>query len=325
MVFGMLKASVIVPVHNGEKTIADCLHSILSQCTAFPFEVIVVNDGSTDKTAEIAKEFGKTRLISQKQQGPAVARNNGAKEADGNVIVFIDSDCVAAANWLQEMVSPLHSMEIAGVQGRYKSKQKQLIARLIQLEIEQRHDKMAEQQFIDFMGSYSAAYRKSVFQEMHGFDASFPMASGEDTDLSFRINKKGHKLLFNPKAIVFHTHPTSLHRYLKVKFYRAFWRVKVYGKHKGKIAKDSYTSQAIKAQILIVLFLFLSIIAAIFSPIALYAAGLALLLLFLSGLPFAAWAFKKDKAVGLIAPFVSVIRAIVLATGLALGILNELK
>ncbi|MDP2973976.1 MAG: glycosyltransferase, partial [Candidatus Diapherotrites archaeon] len=319
-----INASVIVPVHNGEKTIAECLQSILNQKNDFPFEVIVVNDGSTDNTAAIAKQFKKARLISQKRQGPAVARNNGASEADGNVIVFIDSDCVAAQNWLQEMVSPLHSMEIAGVQGRYKSKQKQLIARLIQLEIEQRHDKMAEQQFIDFMGSYSAAYRKSVFQEMHGFDTSFPMASGEDTDLSFRINKMGHKLFFNPKAVVFHTHPTSLHRYLKVKFYRAFWRAKVYGKHKGKIAKDSYTSQAIKAQILIVLFLFLSIIAAIFLPIATYAAGILALLLFLSGLPFAFWALKRDKAVGLIAPFVSVIRAIVFAAGLALGTINEL-
>ncbi len=320
-----MKASVIIPVHNGEKTIADCLRSILSQKTNFPFEVIVVNDGSTDNTAAIAKQFKKTRLVSQKRQGPAVARNNGARIAEGNVIVFVDSDCVAAADWLQEMVSPLQSTEIAGVQGRYKSKQRQLIARLVQLEIEQRHDKMAESKFIDFMGSYSAAYRKSVFREMQGFDTSFPMASGEDTDLSFRINKKGHKLFFNPKAIVFHTHPSSFGHYLRVKFYRAFWRVKVYGKHKGKIAKDSYTSQAIKGQIVLSFILFISLIAAIFSPIATYAAGMLALLLFLSGLPFAAWAFKRDKAVGLIAPFVSVIRAIVFAAGLALGTINGMK
>jgi glycosyltransferase involved in cell wall biosynthesis len=320
-----LSTSVIIPVHNGGKTIADCLHSILSQKTSFPFEVIVVNDGSTDRTAEIVQKFKKARLVSQKRQGPAVARNNGAAIAKGTVIVFVDSDCIATSGWLQEMVSPLGSREIAGVQGRYKSKQKELIARLVQLEIEQRHDKMAEQQFIDFMGSYSAAYRKSVFLEMHGFDTSFPMASGEDTDLSFRINKKDHKLFFNPKAVVFHTHPSSFGHYLRVKFYRAFWRVKVYAQHKGKIAKDSYTSQAIKGQIVLSFILFISLIAAVFYQTALYAAGFAILLLFLSGLPFAAWAFKRDKAVGLIAPFVSVIRAIVFAAGLALGILNQLK
>ncbi len=320
-----INASIVVPVHNGGKTIAACLESLLGQKTGYPYEIIVVNDGSTDNTAELVKRFKGVKLISQRQQGPAAARNNGARNAKNSVVVFVDSDCVAEENWLQEMLKPLEDESIAGVQGRYKSLQREFVARLIQLEIEQRHDKMAARKFIDFIGSFSASYRKSVFQEMNGFDTSFPTASGEDTDLSFRIARKGYKLFFNPRAVVVHRHPSSFYKYLKVKFYRAFWRVKVYGKHKGKIAGDSYTGQAVKAQIGLVFLLAVSLAAAVFVPIALYAAGLLALLLFLSGMPFAAWAFRRDKAVGLAAPFVIVARSVVFSAGLVLGIVNQLR
>ncbi|MBN2067701.1 MAG: glycosyltransferase [Candidatus Diapherotrites archaeon] len=320
-----ISASVVVPVHNGSKTIEACLKSILGQKTGYPYEVIVVDDGSTDSTAEIVNKFKSVKLVSQRQQGPAVARNNGAKNAKNSIVVFVDSDCIANSNWLQEMLKPLEKESIAGVQGRYKSLQKELVARLIQLEIEQRHDKMAERKFIDFMGSFSAAYRKRVFMEMKGFDTSFPMASGEDTDLSFRIAKKGYKLFFSPKAIVAHLHPTSFRKYLKVKFYRAFWRIKVYGKHREKVAKDSYTSQTVKVQIALVFLLALSLAAGIAIPLGFYAAALFAALLFLSGVPFAAWAFKRDKAVGTAAPFVIMARSIVFSAGLVLGTLNQLR
>lgn len=316
-----MKASVIIPAYNAEATIGKCLESMRQQ-EFRDFEVIVVDDGSTDKTPELVKSFPEAMLLRQNHAGPAVARNNGAEKAKGEIIVFTDSDCVADKNWLGEMIRPFQDAGVAGVQGMYRSRQKELVARLIQLEIEQRYEKMLKQKAIDFMGTYSAAYRKSVFLEMKGFDTSFPIASGEDTDLSFRISKAGYKMVFNPKAIIFHTHPTSLKKYLKVKYYRAFWRTRVYKKHSAKMFKDSYTSQMVKAQVglfYLMVFAFIAWLAGI--TIIFFAAFLVGI--FVSSLPFALWAGKRDLTAGVISPFVILARTIVFSIGLLLGTIRQ--
>ena len=315
-------ASVIVPAFNAEKTIGKCLESLEKQGFR-GYEIIVVDDGSRDSTLEIIGRHGRARLLKQSHAGPAVARNNGAKNAKGEIVVFTDSDCVAESTWLEEMLKPFADKRVAGVQGRYKCGQKELVARLIHLEIEQRYEKMEKQEFVDFIGSYSAAYRASVFEELKGFDTSFPMASGEDTDFSFRVHKAGHKMVFNPNAIVWHTHPTKLWKYLKVKFFRAFWRTKVYKSHKGKILKDSYTSQTIKLQLLLFYLAMASLALLAFGINGLLYSGTLLALLFISGLPFAFWAARRDLAVGIVSPFVIVVRTFFFGTGLALGTIKQ--
>ncbi|MFA4855195.1 MAG: glycosyltransferase family A protein [archaeon] len=315
-------ASIVVPAFNAEKTIGKCLES-LSRQSFKGYETIVVDDGSRDKTGEIAESFRGTRVLTEKNAGPAVARNNGAKSAKGEIVVFTDSDCIAEPNWLEEMLKPFADKMVAGVQGRYKCRQKELVARLIQLEIEQRYEKMRRQKSIDFIGSYSAAYRKSIFEKLKGFDTSYPMASGEDTDFSFRVHEAGHQMIFNPNAIVYHTHPTSLWKYLKVKYYRAFWRTKVYKRHRGKMVKDSYTSQMVKVQAMLFYLLFPAAVAAIVWPGLAFLLGLNALLLFLTALPFAVWAFSKDKAVAIVSPFVILLRTAMFAFGLAAGIARE--
>ncbi len=317
-----LKASVIIPAFNAEKTIGKCLESMEKQSFS-NFEIIIVDDGSMDRTGKIAKKFSKARIVKQENAGPAVARNRGAKESKGEIIVFTDSDCIAEKNWLTEMTEPFCDKEIAGVQGRYKCRQKELIARLIQLEIEKRYAKMVKHKFIDFIGTYSAAYRRSVFERLKGFDTSFPIASGEDTDFSFRVSRAGYKMVFNQKAIIFHTHPTSFWKYLKIKFFRAFWRTKVYKRHKGKMVKDSYTSQLIKVQTGLFYLLFPVAIVAIVWPELAFLFTLNALLLFLTGFPFAFWAFSKDKTVAVISPFVILLRTAMFAGGLATGIARE--
>ncbi len=319
-----MKASVVIAAYNAEKTIGACLKSIVSQKPGFDFEIVVVDDGSKDGTVKIAKSFPKTRVMEQSHAGPAVGRNRGAKSAKGEIVVFTDSDCVLGQNWLREMVKPFEASNIAGVQGTYRTRQRKPIARLVQLEIEKNHEKMAKEQSIDIMATYSAAYKRSIFLELHGFDTSFPIASGEDTDFSFRVNEAGHKMVFNPRAIVFHRHPSSLKQYLRVKFFRAYWRTKVYKRHKAKMAKDSYTSQMVKLQT--VLF-YLLVLAGLGSPFSVFSsaafAGIFAALV-LTTVPFAAWAWKKDKMVTLMFPFVGLLRTVVFGFGLAAGTLREL-
>lgn len=317
-----LKASVVVPAFNAEKTIGKCLEALERQGFR-GYEVIVVDDGSRDNTGEVAKQFPKARVVREENAGPAVARNNGAKNAKGEIVVFTDSDCIAEPNWLEEMLKPFADKRVAGVQGRYKSGRRGLIARIIQLEIEKSYAKMGKQDSIDFIATYSAAYRKIVFEKLGGFDTSFPMASGEDTDFSFRVHESGQKMVFNPNAIVHHAHPTSLWKYLKTKFFRAFWRAKVYKKHRGKMVKDSYTSQSIKLQLLLFYLAIASLALFALGINGLLYSGICLALLFISGLPFALWAARNDLAVGIISPFIIFARTFFFGTGLALGTIKQ--
>jgi len=243
-------ASVVIPVYNGANIIEPCLRAISQQKFSKNYEIIVVDDGSNDETALLVKQFRNVRLIMQPNSGPAAARNNGVKQAKGEIIVFMDADCVAKREFLQEIVKPFKNGNIAGVQGSYKTRQKEIIARITQLEIEERYEKMKKRIYIDHIGSYAAAYRRNIFLGEAGFDTSFPKASGEDTEFSYRLSSKGHKLQFNPNAVVEHTHPSTLLQYLKVNFVRGFFRIGVYKKHTWKIVDDSYSSRLLKLQII---------------------------------------------------------------------------
>ncbi|MBT4191965.1 MAG: glycosyltransferase family 2 protein, partial [Candidatus Diapherotrites archaeon] len=103
-----MDASVIIPTYNAEKIIKPVINALLSQQTKKTFEIIVVDDGSSDETAQEVKKIKSKKLVylHQKNTGPAKARNAGAKCAKGKIILFIDSDCVAEKAWLTEMLKP---------------------------------------------------------------------------------------------------------------------------------------------------------------------------------------------------------------------------
>ncbi len=305
--------SIIVPAFNASKTIRQCIESILSQEFEEEFELIIVDDESNDNTREIARQYKNVALAEQKHSGPAVARNIGAKKARGEIIIFTDSDCIATENWLREMVAPFGDSNVAGVQGAYKTMQKELAARFGQIEIEERYEKLKSAKRLDWIGSYSAAYKKNVFLDFGGFDENFPMASGEDPDLSYRMSKKGLKLVFNPKAIVYHSHPESWKKYFRMKYFRAYWRVLLYKKHAEKAVNDSYTPQLLKLQIPLACAI---IASAFFGWTAFFA---AIFLFFLTAIPFVIFAFERDKKAALVAPFVFFLRALVFLAGLATG------
>lgn len=318
-----MKVSVIVPTFNANGRIANCIKSILSQ-KFDEFEVIVVNDGSTDSTAEIAKKSG-AKVFSKINQGPAIARNFGAQKAKGSILVFIDDDCITEKNWLSEMVLPFEDKNVVGVQGAYKSRQKELCARFIQMEIEDRYEKIKSAKNIDWIGSYSAAYRRDVFFSVQGYDSSFPTSSGEDPELSFKLQKAGNRLVFNPKAIVFHQHDTDFFKYFKKKFFRAYWRVLLYKRHSDKIISDSYTPQSLKAQIIL---FYLLLAAPVFSFFFLNSSILLLawieiamiFLISLLGISFTIKSLKKDFEVGMVSQFIIFARTASFGLGLIAGL-----
>jgi glycosyltransferase involved in cell wall biosynthesis len=319
----MTTATVIVPARNAADMIGECIKSLRAQTV--PVEIIIVDDGSDDGTAALAKKLG-AKVLRQQKKGPASARNLGAGAAKGEVLLFTDADCVPESGWVEMMLVPFSDRSIAGAQGAYKTRQKSWVARFAQLEIEDRYDRLSKREYIDFIGTYSAAYRKTVFMKAGGFDENFTAASGEDPELSFRVAGAGGKMVFTPRAIVYHRHPDSLAKYAKQKFGRALWRVPLYKKHMKKAAGESYTPQSLKVETGLFLMFAISLAAwpiwagrapPGFSP-EIFLGAIVLL-----SLPFAAKNFRKDKPAGLVTPFMVVVRSAVFSAGLLWGMLKR--
>lgn len=317
-----MKVSVIVPVHNNQESIKKCVEALLGQ--NYPnngYEVIVVDDGSDDGTAGVVKAYP-LKYIYQKNQGPAAARNRGAGEAKGDIILFTDSDCVPDGNWISEMVKPFKTHDVVAVKGAYKTNQRALTARFAQIEFEERFNMLKKAGSIDMVDTYSAGFRRDVFLEMKGFDTSFPVANNEDTELSYRMSRLGFRMVFNPNAIVYHlNHPDTIKRYARLKFWRGYWRMVVYKRFPDKMIKDTYTPQTLKLQILSLFFFFAVLPLIPFFPVV----GIFLLLLaslsfLVLSVPFTVLAFSKDPAVGLFTPFLLLVRAALIGIGVLWGI-----
>lgn len=107
-----IEVSAIIPTYNEETCIDECLQSICNQ-THHSYEVIVVDDGSTDKTVERSRQHPTTLLL-QKHQGPAVARNFGAQHSTGKILVFLDADMTFEPNFLEKLVQPILEKKTVG-------------------------------------------------------------------------------------------------------------------------------------------------------------------------------------------------------------------
>jgi cellulose synthase/poly-beta-1,6-N-acetylglucosamine synthase-like glycosyltransferase len=322
----MVEVSVIVPAYNAEKTIGKTISGLLNQDYNKKYEIIIVDDGSTDATREVVKKFKEVKLIEQEHKGPAAARNLGAKKAKGNILLFTDADCIPARNWIKNMIEPFKNKEIVGVQGTYKTLNKEsLIARFAGYEIEERHKKMEKQKYIDFIGTFSAGYRKDIFLKFNGFDESFPIASGEDPELSFRISKAGYKMVFQPKAFVFHKHPDTLFKFLKQKFFRGYWRIFLYKKHAEKILRHAYTPKSVYLEIGLLYLACVAFLLSIWNTFLLTCGIFLFGLAFLLTLPFSIKILKKDKMVGILSPLIIILRDFSTGLGIIFGLMGYLR
>lgn len=318
--------SVIIPTFNGAARIGNCLKALTSQTAALDAEILVVDDGSTDNIKEVIARYetacgGNIRLIRQRNAGPAAARNRGAMEAKASIVVFTDDDCVPRPGWLTALLEPFDDPEIVGVKGVYCTVQPNLVARFVQREYEEKYRRMARHRNIDFIDTYSAAYRRDRFLEMNGFDMSFPVACAEDVELSYRMSARGWRMRMVPEAVVGHTHPDTLARYLKKKYKFAFWRVLAVSKNPRKGFKDSHTPQLMKLQLLLAPLLLAGVAFDLVARPIVPASVLVLAVFLVSTLPFMLRTMLKDPALGLVSPALLALRACAQGLGVASGII----
>jgi glycosyltransferase involved in cell wall biosynthesis len=235
-----MKISIIIPAYNAESTLAECLEACLAQSHP-DCEIIVVDDGSTDATAEIAKQFD-VQYVNQENAGPAAARNHGARIATGEIIALTDADCISEPNWIEELIKGFDAENVVATGGTYGiANESNSLARMIHEEIQIRHEKFGYT--VDFLGSFNVAYKREAYLRVDGFDESFRAASGEDNDFAYRLHDSGGVMHFVPTAIVNHYHPTKLLPYLKTQMSHGFWRMKLYAKHPKRTRGDNYASK----------------------------------------------------------------------------------
>lgn len=321
----MIAFSVIVPAYNAAAVLPCCL-AALQQQTLDPdtYEVIVVDDGSRDATADVAAQHQPCapRVLRAAHGGPARARNLGARAARGEILLFTDADCEPTPDWLARLTTAFGQAQVSGAKGAYRTRQLGLIARFVQQEYQDKYDRLLTQAQIDFVDTYSAAYRRAIFLEYGGFDVSFPAASVEDQEFSFRLAEHGHRLIFVPDAIVYHRHDATLRDYARRKYGIGYWKARLLKRHPGKAVRDSHTPQMLKVQMMLLAAALVTIPMALLNSIGLLIAIGLWAAFFITMLPLLSKIARRDAPVLWIAPLLIIVRAFSLGLGLAIGLLR---
>lgn len=204
-----IQYSVIVPSYNSEKTIADCLSSLVDQADLESTEIIVV-DSSRDGTARLVKErFPRVALIHSKERKSAgEARNLGIQKARGRILLFIDSDCVADPDWIAKMTAAHGDDEYAAVGGGVENGNPETLASWAGYFLEfSRHFPAGRRRGIAHVPTCNVSYKKHAFDETEGFPAD--MYPVEDRVFNEDLVARGGRILFDPEIRVRHFHRTT--------------------------------------------------------------------------------------------------------------------
>jgi glycosyltransferase involved in cell wall biosynthesis len=208
-----LSFSVVVCSYNGSRTIRECLEHVMN--LKYPnYEVIVVDDGSTDDTAQIAKEFD-VRLIQTENRGLSAARNAGRELARGEIVAYLDDDAYPDPDWLSYYNSAFQRSDHVLIGGPNLSPlHDPAVAQCVACSPGGPNHVLLTDTIAEHVPGCNMAFRKSRLVEIGGFDPIFRTA-GDDVDVCWRIQEKGWTVGFAPAAVVWHHRRSSISAYWK--------------------------------------------------------------------------------------------------------------
>ncbi len=287
------RVTVVTPIYNNAKMIGDCLDSLLPQ--DYPdYEVIIVDDGSTDDTAEVIRRYP-VKLIESEHLGISAARNQAIKASTGEVILLVDSDLKVEKDLISRMVGPLMEDEERGVVMAWWdiSNPGHIVPDLIFRGYEYFTRNLDEPNF--FWG-YCFAIKKKIFDEVGYFDETYPLV--EDVDFAYRVVGAGHTVKILKDVRVWHYFRDSLKKHLERHFKTA--------RHKYLYVrqKKRYTDQrgTVREYLKLILHL-LTIVSVVTIPWYPQIFLVLLALSLLSHLKMTIWSMKKGFKYILMLPF----------------------
>jgi len=200
--------SIVVPVYNRSQMLGQCLYTLCRQ--SYPkerYEIIIVDDGSTDDSAEIAQSIGREwagslRVIQQENHGPSSARNAGIFASQADYIAFTDSDCIPDLDWLRSLVLTLTATQSDGVGGPIANEaQRSWVADYLLATHFFRHRERRGS--IDYLLTANVIFKREALLAVQGFSRKKGVW-GEDADLSFRLKQSGFILALSTQGQVTH-------------------------------------------------------------------------------------------------------------------------
>ena len=235
--------SFVIPVHNGERWIRDVLTSVFAQADGRPFQVLVVDDGSTDGSARILEEYaseGRLELVQGQQRGAAAAANLGISKASHPIVCQVDQDVILQRRWMASLLAELEGEGVAAAQGYYiTDPTDSLWARVMGRDLEFRYSQIRGRH-MDHVCTGNTAYRADLLREVGLFDESF--GYGYDNDMSYRLGEAGYRLAFCRKARSIHRWRARLTGYLTQQYGVGYGRLDLICKHRGRRIKGDDVS-----------------------------------------------------------------------------------
>ncbi len=209
------KVSVVVASYNSDRTLKACFES-LGKLKYPDYQVILVDDGSTDTTPRLAKQFPHVRYLRHEQNlGLSVARNTGLAAAEGEIIAFTDADCRPDEDWLYYLVGDLLNSEFAGMGGpNLMPPEDSAVAAGVMVSPGGPAHVMLDDRQAEHVPGCNMAFYRWALAEVDGFDPIFTRA-GDDVDLCWRLQQAGCKIGFSPAAFVWHYRRSTVGAYLR--------------------------------------------------------------------------------------------------------------
>jgi GT2 family glycosyltransferase len=289
--------SVVVVTYNRGDIINSCLKSLKVQ--DYPkdrYEIIVVDDGSSDNTVKLAHAQGVKVIQHYANKGIPFARNTGLAAASGELIAYIDDDAVADTKWLEYLVQPFSSPDVVASGGRtYAYKTNRFSERYLEAvgygnpaPLDFGKSKNPFWRFLVYIkGMFSlvtnatiptevqavfglnCAFRTSALREIGGFDET--LKADEDSEISTRLRQTGARIIFVPKALIRHRHRESLIQLLSQTYRRAEYTVHYYAKEKKILPMFPFPLfYIVVAAVTSVLWPVIGVIFIILAPVILY-------------------------------------------------------
>ena len=296
----MDRVSIIIPAYNAERTIGECLSAVTNQTWSGDLEVIVVNDGSTDRTAAIASSFPGVKLIDVPNRGASQATNIGIQAARHDIVVSLDADAVLEESWLDRIVPSFDEPGVAAVGGYALTGNKSVIGKLMGYDVELRLDRTPT--YTDHLYTMNTAYRRQPLLEVLMFSEEMKIAY--DVDISRRLKAAGYSLVLKKEARCTHYWRDDLKGYLKQQYHYAYYRLEI-----TRRFKKSHDQVARLSMVLHVPFTAAVLLAVILGSLVSPLAPLLLIVLPLMHLPETARLLARRREVCILAlPFLFTLR-----------------